>query len=137
VELVSLLQTGNMDYAWEYLSVAVQHKLKYVLLPDEINLGNYKFDSLYETAVVDVAGKTPGSTMQIKGKSCTYGITLVTDAHNREAAEAFLEYMLDPAGGLAILKDMGQPPFTPCRVPSAAMKEMLPAGLQGLVEVKN
>jgi len=137
VELVSLLQTGNMDYAWEYLSVAVQHKLKYVLLPDEINLGNYKFDSLYETAVVDVAGKTPGSTMQIKGKSCTYGITLVTDAPNREAAEAFLEYMLDPAGGLAVLKDMGQPPFTPCRVPSAAMKEMLPAGLQGLVEVKN
>ena len=40
VELVSLLQTGNMDYAWEYLSVAVQHGLKYVLLPDEINLGN-------------------------------------------------------------------------------------------------
>jgi molybdate/tungstate transport system substrate-binding protein len=27
VELVSLLKTGNMDYAWEYLSVAVQHNL--------------------------------------------------------------------------------------------------------------
>jgi molybdate/tungstate transport system substrate-binding protein len=25
VDLISLLQTGNMDYAWEYLSVAVQH----------------------------------------------------------------------------------------------------------------
>jgi molybdate/tungstate transport system substrate-binding protein len=47
VELVSLLQTGNMDYAWEYLSVAVQHGLKYVVLPDEINLGNYRFDDFY------------------------------------------------------------------------------------------
>ena len=26
VELISLLQSGNMDYAWEYLSVAVQHE---------------------------------------------------------------------------------------------------------------
>ena len=38
VELVSLLKTGNMDYAWEYLSVAVQHDLKYVKLNDHINI---------------------------------------------------------------------------------------------------
>ena len=38
VELVSLLKTGNMDYAWEYLSVAVQHELKYVQLDDHIDL---------------------------------------------------------------------------------------------------
>ena len=31
VELISLLQSGNMDYAWEYLSVAVQHGLNYVV----------------------------------------------------------------------------------------------------------
>jgi molybdate/tungstate transport system substrate-binding protein len=47
VELVSLLKTGNMDYAWEYLSVAVQHELKYVRLDDHINLGNYKYDKFY------------------------------------------------------------------------------------------
>ena len=137
VELVSLLQTGNMDYAWEYLSVAVQHGLKYVVLPDEINLGNYKFDSRYAQAVVKVTGKEPGTFMEIKGKSCTYGITLINDAPNREAAEAFLEYMLDPDGGLKILQDMGQPPFIPCRVPTAQMKATLPAGLQKLVEIKN
>jgi molybdate/tungstate transport system substrate-binding protein len=57
VELVSLLQSGNMDYAWEYLSVAVQHGLKFVILPDQINLGNYKYDTLYAGAVVRVTGK--------------------------------------------------------------------------------
>lgn len=137
VELVSLLQTGNMDYAWEYLSVAVQHELKYIILPDEINLGNYKFDDLYSEAIVKVTGKEPGTFMDIKGQSCTYGVTMIKDAPNKEAAEAFLEYMLDPEGGLKILKDMGQPPFVPCRVPTAEMKAMIPAGLQKLVEVKD
>ena len=137
VELISLLQTGNMDYAWEYLSVAVQHNLKYVILPDQINLGNYKYDALYAGAKVRVTGKKPGTFMDIKGKSCTYGVTLIKDAPNREAAVAFLAYMLDPNGGLKVLKEMGQPPFVPCRVPTTAMKGGLPALLKPLVEVKN
>ena len=137
VELISLLQTGNMDYAWEYLSVAVQHKLRYIVLPDEMNLGNYKYDPIYEKAVVRVTGKKPGTYMEMKGKSCTYGITLIENAPNREAAVAFLAYMLDPEGGLKILEEMGQPPFVPCRVSSEAMKAKLPSGLQGLVTVKN
>jgi molybdate/tungstate transport system substrate-binding protein len=137
VELISLLQTGNMDYAWEYLSVAVQHKLKYVILPDQVNLGNYKYDSLYAGAVVRVTGKKPGTFMEIKGQSCTYGVTLIKDAPNRQAAVAFLAYLLDPQGGLKVLKEMGQPPFVPCRVPTAAMLDSLPAPLKPLVEVKN
>jgi molybdate/tungstate transport system substrate-binding protein len=137
VELISLLQTGNMDYAWEYLSVAVQHGLKYITLPDEINLGNYAYDDQYAEAVVRVTGKEPGTFMDIKGKSCTYGVTLIKDAPNREAAVAFLAYMLDPEGGLKVLKEMGQPPFVPCRVPTEAMKAKLPEELKGLAVVKN
>ncbi len=137
VELISLLQTGNMDYAWEYLSVAVQHGLKYITLPDEINLGNYAYDDQYAEAVVRVTGKEPGTFMDIKGKSCTYGVTLIKDAPNREAAVAFLAYMLDPEGGLKVLKEMGQPPFVPCRVPTEAMKAKLPEELKDLAVVKN
>jgi molybdate/tungstate transport system substrate-binding protein len=137
VELISLLQTGNMDYAWEYLSVAVQHELNYIVLPDEINLGNYKYDDFYAQAVVKVTGKEPGTFMEMKGKSCTYGVTLIKDAPNREAAIAFLQYLLDPKGGLKILKEMGQPPFVPSRVPTKAMKALLPAELKDLVEVKD
>jgi len=137
VELVALLLTGNMDYAWEYRSVAVQHELKFIELPDKINLGNYKCDGFYKQAVVTLTGKKPGTTIKKKGKSCTYGVTLIKDAPNRKAAIAFLEYLLDSSGGLKILKEMGQPPFIPCRAPTKEMRSQLPRGLQKLVEVKD
>lgn len=137
VELVSLLQTGNMDYAWEYRSVAVQHELKFVELPDHINLGNYAYDNFYKQAVVEVTGKKPGTVLKKRGKSCTYGITLLNDAPNKTAAIAMLNYMLDPRGGLKLLKEMGQPPFIPCRVPTEAMKSSLPESLKSLAEVRD
>jgi molybdate/tungstate transport system substrate-binding protein len=137
VELVSLLKTGNMDYAWEYLSVAVQHDLKYVKLDDHINLGNYKFDEYYQQASVKVTGKKPGTWINRVGKSCTYGITLIKDAPNSAAAVRFLEFMLAPTDGLKVLEDMGQPPFFPARVNSKEVKESLPGNLSTLVEVKN
>ena len=136
VELVSLLKTGNMDYAWEYLSVAVQHDLKYITLPDEINLGDYHHDEYYRQATVKVTGKKPGTWITRTGKSCTYGITMIKDAPNREAAVAFLGYVLDPEGGLKVLQEMGQPPFIPCRVPTEKMRSSIPATLKKLVEVK-
>ena len=136
VELVSLLKTGNMDYAWEYLSVAVQHELKYIKLPPEINLGDYRRDDFYAQAEVKVTGKKPGTWMTRTGKSCTYGVTLMEDAPNREAAVAFLDYLLDPEGGLKVLESMGQPPFIPARVPTQEMMKALPDALKNRVEVK-
>ncbi len=125
-----------MDYAWEYRSVAVQHGLKYISLPDEINLGNYKMDDYYKQAKVQVSGKKPGTFTTRTGKSITYGVTIIDAAPNKLAAEAFLAYMLDPEGGLKILEEMGQPPFVPARVPTAEMYALLPGSLQKLVEVK-
>lgn len=137
VELVNLLKTGNMDYAWEYLSVAIQHDLKYVTLDEHINLGNYKYDSFYKQAQVKVTGKKPGTWKTKKGKSCTYGITMIKDAPNPEAAKAFLAFLLSADHGLKTLKDMGQPPFIPGRVPSEEMADKLPNELKTLVEIKN
>lgn len=136
VELVSLLKTGHMDYAWEYRSVAVQHEVKFIELPDQINLGNYLFDDFYGQAVVEVSGKEPGSVETKKGNSCTYGITLIKNAPNREAALLFLQYLLNENGGPEVLRSMGQPPFVPGRVSTEAMLKKLPPLLQLLVEVK-
>ncbi|MDY6853130.1 MAG: tungstate ABC transporter substrate-binding protein WtpA [Thermodesulfobacteriota bacterium] len=137
VELLSLLKTGNMDYAWEYLSVAVQHHLKYIELPDEINLGNYKMDGFYKKAQVKVTGKKPGVWIYRTGRSCTYGITILKGSRNPEAAEAFLGYLLNPNGGLNILKEMGQPPLIPCQVPTEKMKSQLAVSLQKWVVVRD
>lgn len=136
VELISLLESGNMDYAWEYLSVAVQHNLKYIKLDDHINLGSYKMDPFYAQAKVEVTGKKPGEMITRTGKSITYGVTLLNEAPNKDAAVAFLAYMLAPDGGLKILDEMGQPPFIPTRVPTEKMHEALPEALKPLVEVK-
>lgn len=137
VELVSLLKTGHMDYAWEYLSVAVQHNLNYVNLPDEINLGNYRHDDFYKQATIKVTGKKPGTWITRKGKSCTYGITMIKDGPNPEAATAFLDYLLNPEKGLKILAEMGQPPFIPCRVSSKDARDQLPKQIRKWVEIRN
>ncbi len=136
VELIALLQSGNMDYAWEYLSVAVQHKLNYVTLDKEINLSDYTLDSFYKNARVAVSGPKPGTTIMQTGTAITYGITVLKDAPNKAAANLFLQYLLNPDQGLMVLKDMGQPPFIPARIPSEEMKKKLSPELQALVEVK-
>jgi len=137
VELVNLLKTGHMDYAWEYLSVAIQHGLKYITLDDHINLGNYMYDGFYKQAQVKVTGKKPNTWITKQGQSCTYGITMIKDAPNPEAAKAFLRFLLSPENGLKTLKEMGQPPFVPCWVPSREMADALPSEIHSLVEVKN
>ena len=135
-QMVSALQKGKLDYCWEYLSVAVQHGVKYIVLPCEINLGNYKYDSNYRQAVVKVTGKESGTFLELKGKSITYGVTILKDAPNKEGAIVFLQCLFSRTGGLKVLEGMGQPPFIPCRVPTAEMKSLLPAKLQEMVEIK-
>jgi molybdate/tungstate transport system substrate-binding protein len=136
VELVNLVKTGNMDYAWEYLSVAIQHNLKYIKMSEHINLGNYKYDAFYKLANVKVTGKKPGTWITKKGKSCTYGITLIKNCPHPKAAKLFLKFLLSPDHGLKTLKEMGQPPFIPCRVPTKTMADKIPSEFANLIEVK-
>ncbi len=135
VELIVLLQTGDMDYAWEYRSVAVQHGLRFVRLPDQINLGNTDYNKFYKQAVVEISGKETGVKIKKTGKAITYGVTLLKDAPNRRAAVAFLKYVLDPNGGVKILRTMGQPPIVPAWVPSKAMGEKIPLVLRKYVVI--
>jgi len=130
VELIALLQSGDMDYAFEYRSVAVQHGLKFVELPDEINLSQVEQADFYQQAQVEVSGKEPGTTITQTGKPIVYGVTIPKNAPSPDLAVEFVEFLLGP-DGQAIMEAQGQPPVVP---PVAGDKAALPAALQTLVK---
>lgn len=108
IELVAMVESGAMDYAFEYKSVAVQHNLSYVELPKEINLMDPALDKQYAKASVELAGKEPGTKMTVKGEPIVYGLTIPKTAPNAKGAMSFAKFVLDPKGGLTVFQNMGQ-----------------------------
>jgi len=112
VELIALLESGDMDYAFEYRSVSVQHGIKFVELPDEINLSLVEQTDFYSQATVEIAGKEPGTTMTMTGKPIVYGVTIPRNAPSPDLALEFIQFLLGPEGQ-AIMAAQGQPPIVP------------------------
>ena len=133
VELIALLQSGDMDYAFEYRSVAVQHGLRFVKLRPELNLGHPAYADFYAQAKVEIAGKAPGETMEVQGAPIVYGLTIPYCAPHPELAAQFAAFILGPEGR-RILEECGQPPLVPAVV-STGWEEVPPA-LRGLVAPK-
>ncbi len=131
VELIALLQSGDMDYAFEYRSVAVQHGLTFIELPDEINLSMVEHAEFYSQATVEIAGAEPGATMTMIGTPIVYGVTIPKNAPTPELALDFVKFLLSDEGQ-AIMAAQGQPPIVPA-VASTGV-DILPAELQSLVE---
>jgi len=130
VELIALLESGDMDYAFEYRSVAVQHGLKFVELPDEINLSMVEHADFYSQATVDIAGSEPGTTMTMTGSPIVYGVTIPKNAPSPDLAIEFVKFLLGP-DGQAVMEGQGQPPIVP---PVAGDKDALPRELKSLIE---
>ncbi len=114
-DLIALLETGNVDYIFLYRSVAEQHKLKYIELPDEINLKNSKFTELYASVSVEINGKTPTEKIIQKGEPMIYGVTIPTNSSNKLNALAFVKFLLSKDKGVAILQKLGQPSVVPSK----------------------
>ncbi len=112
VDLIALLESGDLDYAFEYSSVAAQHNLNYVTLPPEINLANEEFKDFYATAQVEISGKKPGETIIKKGKPIVYGVTIPSNFLHQELAIAWVDFLLSDEGK-AIMEANGQPPVIP------------------------
>ena len=113
VDLVAILESQSVDYIFLYKSVAIQHELKYLVLPAEINLKDPKFTDLYNTAVVPINGKEPGQKVAMKGEPMIYGVTMINNAPNKPVALAFLQFMLSKEEGMKILEKDGQPSVIP------------------------
>ncbi len=106
-DLLALLELGEIDYLFIYRSVGLQHHLKVLSLPDEVNLRNPAMEDLYSEAEVRITGKRPGQTVRLTGETIVYSVTIPVDSPNRAAAEAYVEFLLSP-DGRKILADNGQ-----------------------------
>jgi len=94
MDLASLVESGSLDYFFIYKSVAEQHKLRYVELPNEINLKDCSKADFYAQVSI-----TLSSTNQtIKAKPIVYGVTVLKNAPNREIALDYLKFMLSESG---------------------------------------
>ena len=113
VDLLALLNAGELDYLFIYRSVARQHGFRYLTLPDEINLKNAELESYYRKAAVELSGPVPGTRVTQYGSSMVYGVTIPTSAPHPELARKFIHYLMDRDKGLKVMEEEGQPAAVP------------------------
>jgi len=107
VDLLALLETNNIDYLFIYKSVAQQHNLQYILLPDEINLSNSDLEDYYSKVSLTVTGAKQGETVDIIGSSIVYSYCIPKTVQNMELALDFLSFLKNPEKGGKILERNG------------------------------
>jgi molybdate/tungstate transport system substrate-binding protein len=110
VDLLALLESQTIDYAFIYKSIAIQHQLDYIKLPDSINLKRSDLTEFYKSVDVQVSGKKPGETITHIGEPMIYGITQIKNPPNPKLAEEFLKFFFVDSVGIKAMKECGQPP---------------------------
>ena len=126
--LDSRLQAGQVDAASAYLSQAKQLHLKYISLPPDINLGDASFADNYAKASITITDSTGKDTKT--GSPLTLDITTITGAKDAAAGNAFVAYVLSPAGRSLYAKQGGYTLLKPTltgpasAVPASIRKEL-------------
>jgi molybdate/tungstate transport system substrate-binding protein len=139
VDLIASIQSGDLDYAFEYRSVAVQHGLNFIELDDAINLGslgmigdtNITYEDFYQGASIEIMtepGPPPAYSAQ-SGAPVVYGVTILKDAGNKELAVEFVALLLS-LEGQDVMAESGQPSIEP---PLCDHPENLPVELEELL----
>lgn len=95
-ELAALLAAGELDYIYDYESVAESNGFRFVRLPPDVDLGEPTLARHYASVSATVRGSTPGATTKISGQPILYGATIPRDAPHRAAAEALYRYLTSP-----------------------------------------
>jgi molybdate/tungstate transport system substrate-binding protein len=93
-ELAGLLQLGELDYIFEYESLARSHDFRFVTLPREIDLGDPDLAQHYAGAAVRVAGRTLRDSVTFAGAPILYGLAVPRAAPHARAAARFVEFFL-------------------------------------------
>lgn len=97
-DLVGMLQAGEFDYIWSYESIAQGTGLKYVTLPEEIDLSAASDSAAYAVASTRIAGKTPRDSVTMRGQPIVYAFTVPTRAPHAALAAKFAAYLASDDG---------------------------------------
>lgn len=111
IDLIAFLETGHIDYLMIYKSVAIQHNLNYVKLPDPINLSNPEYEDFYNKVSTSVDGATKGESVEMIGSSIVYGFTIPHNHKNYERALDMALFITNPDKGGKILLENGMKPI--------------------------
>lgn len=125
VELLALLESGDLDYAFEYESVIQQHGLSLYSLPDELNLGYEKMDYGNIEVLLDFQRFAKVKPV-FRGEQIGYGITIPTNSDHFNEAALFIAFLLGPQGR-AIMQENQQPVFDK---PMGVDYDLIPINLQ-------
>ena len=129
-ELLGLLESRSIDYAFLFRSTAEDHHLKVLALPPEINLSQQDMATRYATASVEVRMKRGQGLARLQGAPVTYGLTIPNSAPHKVEAEKFAALLLGQRGQRLFAK-RGFHPVNPARCNPCAG---LPAELESLVQ---
>ena len=90
---IGQLERGEIDAMFLYLSAASDLSLPYLMLPDEINLGNPAMAPYYEGVQF-----TNNKGQTFRGKPISFSAAVLKNANNPHAAQHFIEFLLSPIG---------------------------------------
>ncbi len=96
--VLSHLEAGGIDYAFEYRSVAEGHDLRWINLPPEIDLSSTDFADEYGTVKVILGFKRFSAIGQDRtGQPIVYAVTIPNNAPNQELAQEFEDLVIQKA----------------------------------------
>jgi len=129
IQLIALLESGDLDYAFDYESVIRQHGLEMLRLPDEENLGSTEHEADYNRVQVNLDFRRFATVKpRFRGERIGYGITIPAGAPHPAEAAQFIAFLLGPEGR-KIMEANYHPMF---ETPLAVGYEHMPASLQAL-----
>jgi molybdate/tungstate transport system substrate-binding protein len=97
-ELVGLLESKAIDYAFLFANQAQEHSLKSVRLPPEINLGQLDQSADYAKVEIPVQMKSGAPPVMRRGGPVLLGMTIPKRAPNPSGAEKLAVFLLGRAG---------------------------------------
>lgn len=111
-DLIALLETGALDYAFVYESSARAAGLHWFPLPSSIDLGDESKAAEYATVSVRVRGRARGDTITVRGAPIRYALAIPRRAPHPDGAITLAKYLLSDAG-LRAMGGAGLPTMQP------------------------